>query len=119
VAVLQKLIESRSPVSHADIVESLAASGFDRATLYRNLIDLTQAELARRTDVGDHVWRFELRDRDGVRTSDHPHFVCGSCGAVECLPATAVTVHAVRGGPRALRRKGLSVHVRGLCDACA
>ena len=119
VAVLQQLMASRSPVSHADVVESLAGSGFDRATLYRNLIDLTEAGMARRTDVGDHVWRFELRNNDNGHDTDHPHFVCGNCGAVECLPAAAVTIRPVRGGPRALRRKGLSVHVHGVCDACA
>lgn len=120
VAVLQKLRESERPVSHADVVESLAGSGFDRATLYRNLIDLTEAGVVQRTDVGDHVWRFELCETKNGHNGEHPHFVCGNCGAVECLPPSAVTVRAVRGGPRALRRKeGLSIHVRGVCDACA
>ena len=118
-AVLQQLQECEMPLSHAEVVAKLASSGFDRATLYRNLIDLTDAGLAVRTDVGDHVWRFELLRRRNGHQGEHPHFVCDSCGTVECLPAASVTVHAVRGAPRALRRKGLSVHVRGVCDACS
>src|SRR5262249_51074671 len=60
-AVLRRLEQARTPVTHADIVNDLAPEGFDRATIYRNLIDLTEAGLASRTDLGDHVWRFELR----------------------------------------------------------
>src|SRR5262245_44102600 len=42
-AVLRRLEQARTPVTHADIVSDLAPQGFDRATIYRNLIDLTEA----------------------------------------------------------------------------
>src|SRR5262249_45756222 len=73
VAVLRRLEHARTPVSHADIVNDLAPLGFDRATIYRNLMDLTQAGMVSRTDLGDHVWRFELRRQVRMRDGEHPH----------------------------------------------
>lgn len=60
VAVWRILQQAIAPQSHNDVVLQLASTGFDRATLYRNLTDLVEAGLAQRTDVGDHTWRFEL-----------------------------------------------------------
>jgi Fur family ferric uptake transcriptional regulator len=119
-AVLEHLLSRAAPVSHAEVAEALGRDGFDRATVYRNLVDLTEVGLARRTDLGDHVWRFELvASTDRHRDQEHPHFICGSCGAVECLPEGVVAIRASRSTLPALRRKGLSVQLRGVCDACA
>ena len=43
VAVVQQLLEATTPKSHADIVEALSGQGIDRATIYRNLADLTNS----------------------------------------------------------------------------
>jgi Fur family ferric uptake transcriptional regulator len=120
VAVLQYLHDSSTPMSHAEIFEALEEKGFDRATIYRNLIDLTEAELLVRTDVGDHVWRFELR-RESHRghPSEHPHFMCTDCGEVACLPDVNVRISPVRGIPRALTTKNVVIQMKGLCDRCA
>jgi Fur family ferric uptake transcriptional regulator len=68
----------------------------------------------------DHVWRFEFigAEQPEHAIKDHPHFVCSDCGSVACLPASAVSLRAVRGVPRALRQNAVEVRVRGLCDAC-
>src|SRR5262249_51613824 len=73
-AVLRRLEQARTPVTHADIVNDLAPQGFDRATIYRNLIDLTEAGLASRTDLGDHVWRVRLRQHVPTGARRPPHF---------------------------------------------
>jgi Fur family transcriptional regulator, ferric uptake regulator len=110
IAVLQSLGRPRTPTSHAELAAELAPKGWDRATIYRNLIDLTKAGLVRRTDMGDHLWRFELRDGGGEHAaSEHPHFVCEACGDVLCLPDESIAIKASRGAPRALRRKGLQI----------
>ena len=62
ISVLQKLRASNSPLTHAEIAETLVPVGFDKATVFRNLTDLTDAGLVSRTELGDHVWRFEVRD---------------------------------------------------------
>ena len=117
-AVLDVLRRHREPVTHGEVADVLADEGYDRATVYRNLIDLAEAGIARRSDLGDHVWRFELVG-DAGESEVHPHFVCDDCGAVSCLPEGAVQVQAVRGAPKALRGGGVEVRVSGLCDTCA
>jgi len=114
-AVLEVLRARAAPMSHGDVADRLSTQTWDRATIYRNLIDLAEAGLARRTDVGDHVWRFEAVT-EGHETA-HPHFVCTECGTVECLPELELAVRRAR-APRAVRQRQVEVHVRGLCDAC-
>jgi Fur family ferric uptake transcriptional regulator len=107
-------------MSHAEIFVALDDKGFDRATVYRNLMDLTEVGLLSRTDVGDHVWRFELR-RDGPHghPNDHPHFVCTDCGDVTCLPDVRVRIAPARGMPSGLAAKHVAIQVMGRCDRCA
>jgi Fur family ferric uptake transcriptional regulator len=120
VAVLQRLLQATAPVSHGELAEALA-SQWDRATIYRNLTDLTDAGLLRRTDVGDHVWRFELRSDDGGAHEDnkHPHFVCDECGDVQCLPEEMVELHSSRGAPKALKGREVEIQLKGRCERCA
>jgi len=120
IAVLQRLEQAPAPLSHGEIVDELGASGFDRATVYRNLVDLVEAGMVTRTDVGDHVWRFELvRDNRSAHTADHPHFLCVDCGDVSCLPGDAVRIAPSRGVPRAVGRDEVEVQIKGRCDTCA
>jgi Fur family ferric uptake transcriptional regulator len=117
VAVLRGLLGAASPISHGELVEALSGEGLDRTTVYRNLVDLTDAGLVRRTDLGDHVWRFELRRAE--RPVRHSHFTCVDCGAVACLPDVKVLVKPGRGVPRALQQQQVEVQLRGKCDACS
>lgn len=117
-AVLECLSRASGPLTHAEVCEQLASQGYDRATLYRNLMDLTDVGLAVRTDLGDHLWRFELVGRNRHDDSAHPHFVCSECGEVRCLPEDAVDVKPVRGIPRSLKRKKVEIQIRGLCNEC-
>ena len=121
-AVLDALIEAGAPMTHADVCEKLAHSEFDRATIYRNLTDLAEAGLVRRHDLGDRLWRYELADRahdeHAEDDSHHPHFVCTTCGGVECLPDGAIVVSAVKGAPKSLQGGTIEIQVRGVCNAC-
>jgi Fur family ferric uptake transcriptional regulator len=118
VAVLAHLHAARAPLSHTEIHEALEKSGYDRATIYRNLMDLAEAGLVVRSDLGDHVWRFERKRAKGGHSEGHPHFVCVDCGGVMCLPDLAVQVVAASGAPRALATKQVEVQVKGRCDDC-
>ncbi|WP_437202981.1 Fur family transcriptional regulator [Planctomicrobium sp. SH664] len=90
ISVLLELEAATSPLTHADLTERLVPAGFDKTTIFRNLNDLTDVNLVRRTELGDHVWRFELRGTDS-HTDDHPHFVCVDCGGVTCLSDVELT----------------------------
>ena len=117
-AVLELVRASDSPVSHGDVADRLQTHVWDRATIYRNLVDLAEAGLLRRTDVGDHVWRFEAISEE--HDTAHPHFVCTECGSVACMPELELAMSAGRRAkaPRAVKQRQVEVHVRGLCDAC-
>lgn len=116
-SVLAYMREHPRPMSHGDVAKALASAGFDRATVYRNLMDLAEVGILVRTDLGDHTWRFELR-RDADDGAAHPHFICTDCGVVTCLPRTSVKLVASRRAPKAIKKRAVAVQVRGLCDDC-
>ena len=93
-AVMQHLVDTVGPRTHAEVAAALANRGFDRATIYRNLTELTEAKLVARVELGDHVWRFEVRRPHGAGAGgeDHPHFVCTTCGEVSCLDDVDVAI---------------------------
>jgi Fur family ferric uptake transcriptional regulator len=112
-ALLRELAKLRVPVSHAELTERLAASGLDRATVYRNLLALTEAGLLVRTQLGDNVWRFELPRGGTGAHATHAHFVCTDCGDVSCLPEDAVVLRGL-----AARSTVSEVQLRGKCGTC-
>ena len=85
IAVMRTLAAAGAPVSHAEVAEKLASHGLDKATVFRNLNDLAEVGLVIRSELGDHVWRFELRDPNAADGGQHPHFMCVDCGGVTCL----------------------------------
>jgi Fur family ferric uptake transcriptional regulator len=117
VAVLARLSAAEGPMTHGALADELSHLGFDRATIYRNLIDLTEAELVSRSDHGDHVWRFELKGAAARHRRVHPHLVCTACGEVSCLNDVEVKITS-RGALR-LRTQELEVQLRGRCERCA
>ncbi len=118
IAVLRYLQQQRSPISHAELFDGLTCQDFDRATVYRNLMDLTKAGLVSRADLGDHVWRFELAGLGGEGDSRHPHFVCTACGDVTCLPDAGINISAGLGAPRSVLKSTVDVQLSGVCDRC-
>ncbi len=117
IAVLGLLDDAPAPLSHAEVADTLRKKTWDRATLYRNLLDLARVGLARRKDMGDHIWRFE-RARDQAHDTSHPHFVCTTCGSVSCMPGLGVAVRQRIGIPKAVQEREVEVEIRGLCDLC-
>ena len=118
VTVLRHLMATKAPVSHAELCLALKKERLDRATIYRNLIDLADVGIVSRVDLGDHVWRFEVKAKDGGHADAHPHFVCTDCGTVSCL--TDVDVRIIRGkrAPKALATKNVAIQITAKCDAC-
>lgn len=112
--ILRELAKVRMPTSHPELTERLAGPGLDRATIYRNLLSLTEAGLLVRTRLGDNVWRFELPSTTSTEHGAHPHFVCNDCGEVVCLPRSAVALRA-----EATRNEVDEIQLRGRCAACA
>jgi Fur family ferric uptake transcriptional regulator len=121
VAVLEYFHSHAGPNSHAELFDALVDRGFDRATVYRVLIDFSEAGILSRTDLGDHVWRFELRKGAGgvEHTEEHPHFVCVDCGEVSCLPGLSIRLEGSTKAPRSVSKNKVAVQLKGRCDNCA
>lgn len=116
ISVLRELRVASSPLTHADLAAKLVPLGFDKATVFRNLSDLTDAELVSRTELGDHVWRFEAIDPNNPGSEKHPHFVCVECGSVTCLGDMEFT----SGSKRRAKSIGriAEILIKGHCSAC-
>lgn len=119
-SVLGVLANATTPLSHAEVADKLEDAGIDRATIFRNLQDMVEVGILRRSDLGDHIWRYELTGEGGAHAIDgHPHFVCSSCGTVSCLSGATVTVKASKSAPATVRKGQFELQLRGICDACA
>lgn len=112
--VLKVLVEAASPRTHAELSEVLGA--LDRATVFRNLVALTDAGLVRRLDLGDHVWRYELSEDGHADEAGHAHFTCVSCGDVVCLDGVEIRVAQVAPSLPALAE--IEIQLRGRCRDC-
>jgi len=116
IAVLWSLRRKQAAMSHSERVHELSGESWDRATIYRNLVDLTNAELVKRIEVGDRTWRFEAVDPEH-QAGAHPHFLCVDCGTVECLPQVSVEAGTSR-VPRSVKAREFEVQLRGVCNDC-
>ena len=117
IAALELLRQADSPLTHADVAAALDELGIDKATAFRNLNDLSEAGLVRRTDLGDHVYRFEATESGSEsHEASHPHFVCIDCGTVTCLDQVRLTA----GSQRESEAVGdvTEILLRGHCNDC-
>lgn len=114
VAVLQHLSKSEGPQSHADVADVLVPEGFDKSTIYRCLVEMSEAGLVNRHDLGDHVWRFEFRRGESHEHCEHAHFMCTTCGKVECLNDVEVVT-----SPESQARLDIKeILLKGQCGVC-
>lgn len=111
--VLRALSRRRAPISFPELVDRLAEKGLDRATVYRNLVGLTEAGILVRSQLGDGAWRYELPEQGAGAHGEHPHLVCIDCGVVSCVPTKAVSIR----GETASRVT--EVQLRGHCESCS
>jgi Fur family transcriptional regulator, ferric uptake regulator len=118
-AVLGELQHSTSPLSHAEIARALAPLELDRGTVYRNLIELSGSGLVSRLDLGDHVWRFELRKNGPANQTEHPHFLCTGCGQVSCLDGVEIRVTRAPERKRSPVGNVTEILLKGRCARCS
>ncbi|MBS0207873.1 MAG: transcriptional repressor [Planctomycetes bacterium] len=118
VAILEYLQTTSRPVTHAQAAADLESRGFDQATIYRSLVEMAEAGLLTRMELGDRVWRYEVRS---ATTSDQPahlHFLCVACGKIECLDGTSVESALAPAIRRATGGTIDEVLLKGHCRAC-
>jgi Fur family ferric uptake transcriptional regulator len=118
-AVLEHFQTNKGPLSHGELVEVLGDHGFDATTIYRNLIDLEGAGLVSRVNLGDNVWRFELRGSNKETQREHPHFVCTQCNKITCLAQVRVKLTPAPGSLNSVVNSISDIVIKGHCTQCA
>ena len=113
-AVLDCLQRSNSPLSHNELTEQLEEQGHQRASIYRNLMDLIDVGLVSRFDAGDHTWRYEFHPPDSIAA--HPHFLCTDCGTVSCVDEVELRPAKVS-SPKSIAKVS-EVLIKGQCLDC-
>jgi len=120
-AVLDAVISSRAPLGAPDVIRRLA-DGTDAVTVYRTLNTLAEHRLVHRVRGEDGAWRYAATGAGQRQHEEHPHahFVCDSCGGVECLDRVPVPDDLVR--PKDLGRRYdvtyAELVVHGVCPKC-
>ena len=85
VGVIDVLRKASQPMEVPQILAKLPAYT-DAVTVYRTLNTFTRKKMVHRVRGEDRSWRYALGDSTGQpHEHRHPHFVCESCGKVECL----------------------------------
>lgn len=115
IAVLRLLSASQRPLSHTEVVDEVGSDDWDQATVYRNLVKLVEADLARVASNMGGVARYEARGDDDSPHL-HPHFSCRSCGSVSCLPEAKLVAPVDRRWNRSL--EGSELQLVGDCPDC-
>lgn len=112
-AVLRLLGEG-GPLSHSEVLDRLGPTGWDQATIYRNLVRLTEVGITRVVSRADGMARYALIDADDAH--QHPHFLCEECGRVSCLPGELRPTTLAERWTESVRTA--SVQLRGECPDC-
>jgi len=116
-AVLGVLGAAKGPISHSDVLKSLGDTDWDPATIYRNLVKLRDAKIAKIVSRAGGIDRYELTpSNDGEHR--HPHFHCDDCGEVKCLPGD-LKVTLPGESPWTAAINAASVQLRGECPDCS
>jgi len=95
-AVLGVLSKANAPLDVPGILAKLPPAT-DAVTVYRTLNTFTRKHLVHRVRGEDRSWRYAAGDAaEETHQHRHPHFVCESCGKVECLQAAEIPKNFVR-----------------------
>ena len=62
----------------------------DAVTVYRTLNTFVRKKMVHRVRGEERSWRYAIGQHDEGTKHQHPHFVCGQCGRVECLAESQV-----------------------------
>ncbi len=119
VGVIDALQAAKAPLSAADILAGLPP-GADIVTVYRTLTTFVNKKIVHRIHRDDNVWLFALGDVEKSSEHRHPHFVCESCGKVECLHDSLLPSRFLQslGVPRNYAIRYSEVLLHGQCPRC-
>ena len=89
VSVYAMVKKQSRPVSHSQLVKLMEDEDLDSATIYRNLVRLSDVGLLRVVSRANGMARYVQSDSTEQLDHDHAHFVCSDCDVISCLPEDA------------------------------
>ena len=89
-AVYAAVAKQGAPVSHSHLVKHMEGEDLDSATIYRNLVKLTEVGLLKVVSRANGMARYAHADSEEHLAHEHAHFVCSDCDTVSCLPEDAL-----------------------------
>ncbi len=84
IGVLQVLANQHDPLDVTDILKQLPTFT-EPVTVYRTLNTFVEKKIIHRVRGEDRSWRYAAGDTSISSNHQHAHFVCDSCGKMECL----------------------------------
>ena len=113
-ALLSLLTSEHGPFSAEEWHQRLGDARCDLVTVYRSLVAMEEANVVRRCDFGDGVYRYEFNTGD----HHHHHIICRGCGSVRTLE-----VCFADGLERMVRQMGYAnvthtLEIFGICEGC-
>lgn len=119
VEVLDLLQSAERPMSVPQMLARL--KGVDTVTVYRTLNTFVKKKLVHRVRGEDRSWLYASGDMLHDRPRHlHPHFVCDSCGKVDCLDDASIPASFVEslGVHRGYKVAYPEVVLHGRCPKC-
>lgn len=116
VGVVETLSRAGRPMSVPQILGKL--KGVDSVTVYRTLNTFVKKGLVHRVKSDDRSWMYAMGPK--LAEHEHPHFVCESCGKVECLEDSVIPDSFVKSlsVDRDYRVTYPEVVLHGTCPTC-
>ncbi len=113
-AVLRELAATPGHHGADDLVARLESRGvrIARASVYNVLDDLVRSDLVTIADAGPGRALYEARE------TDHHHFVCRRCGAVQDVPCATGRRPCLEVPVAGARVEQAQVILRGVCARC-
>jgi Fur family transcriptional regulator, ferric uptake regulator len=116
--ILEVIGSNPSPIGAQEIFQTLSrTAGINRVTVYRILDLLTEKGLVIRLSGLSRGLVYGLAPNENHPS--HPHFQCGSCGALQCMQPTSINMD-LRDVQRSFAGeiRSVDILVSGICGNC-
>lgn len=116
IALIKLLLQAQNPLTRQEISAKLTGVNFNRVSIYRSLDAFLKAGIIHKVEAGDRSRRFAICSC-GSSSHCHPHFICRSCGKVECLNGLKNIQHYPLKPGYIFEEQ--EIYIRGLCARCS
>ena len=113
--ILAVLRAAKRPLGQEEVAGRLRGRRLNKTTIYRALEEFERIGLVHRVLVKDQISYFELANHCQERQC-HAHFVCTSCGGVDCWHGIFAEIKGEIPSGYVIGRQQL--RIEGLCPAC-